>query len=112
MIIALAQLNYHIGSFERNLTAITQAIQQAKVRGADLVVFAELAIGGYPAKDLLRSPAFLDRCEAAIAEIATRCHGIACIIGAPIRNTTGKGKPLYNAALLIADGVVQQIVHK
>jgi len=112
MIIALAQLNYHIGNFERNHTAITRAIQQAKDRGANLVVFAELAIGGYPAKDLLRSPAFLDRCEAAITEIAALCHGIACIIGAPIRNDSGKGKPLYNAALLIADGAVQQIVHK
>ncbi len=112
MIIALAQLNYHIGNFERNHTAIIQAIEQAKGRGADLVVFAELAIGGYPAKDLLRSPGFLDRCEAAIAEVATLCQGIACIIGAPIRNTSGKGKPLYNAALLIAEGAVRQIVHK
>jgi NAD+ synthetase len=112
MIIALAQLNYHIGNFERNLAPITQAIQQAKDRGADLVVFAELAIGGYPAKDLLRSPAFLDRCEQAIVKIADQCRGIACIIGAPVRNTSGKGKPLYNAALLIADGAVQQVVHK
>ncbi|MFC7523715.1 NAD+ synthase [Parapedobacter sp. GCM10030251] len=112
MIIALAQLNYHIGNFECNLTRITQAIQQAKDRGADLVVFAELAIGGYPAKDLLRSPAFLDRCEQAIVEIADQCRGIACIIGAPVRNTSGKGKPLYNAALLVADGAVQQVVHK
>lgn len=112
MIIALAQLNYHIGNFEHNQIAITQAIRQAKDRGADLVVFAELAIGGYPAKDLLRSPAFLDRCEQAIMEIAEHCRGIACIVGAPIRNTSGKGKPLYNAALLIADGAVQQIVHK
>lgn len=112
MIIALAQLNYHIGNFERNLDRITQAIQQAKDQGADLVVFAELAIGGYPAKDLLRSPAFLDRCEQAVVEIASHCRGIACIVGAPVRNTSGKGKPLYNAALLIADGAVQQVVHK
>jgi len=112
MIIALAQLNYHIGNFERNQIDIARVIQQAKDQGADLVVFAELAIGGYPAKDLLRSPAFLDRCEAAIAEVAALCQGIACIIGAPIRNTTGKGKPLYNAALLIADGAVRQVVHK
>lgn len=112
MIIALAQLNYHIGNFERNHAAIARAIQQAKDGGADLVVFAELAIGGYPAKDLLRSPAFLDRCERALTEIADLCRGIACIIGAPVRNTSGKGKPLYNAALLIADGAVQQVVHK
>ncbi len=112
MVIALAQLNYHIGHFDQNNAAIIRAIEKAQDRGADLVVFAELAIGGYPAKDLLRSPAFLDRCEAAIAEIASHCRDIACIIGAPVRNTSGKGKPLYNAALLIADGTVQQIVHK
>ncbi|GGG75066.1 NAD+ synthase [Parapedobacter pyrenivorans] len=112
MIIALAQLNYHIGNFERNTTAITSAIQEAKNKGADIVVFAELAIGGYPAKDLLRSPAFLDGCENSLAEIASQCQGIACIIGAPVRNTSGKGKPLYNAALFIVDGKVQQVVHK
>ncbi|SFB81209.1 NAD+ synthase (glutamine-hydrolysing) [Parapedobacter composti] len=112
MIIALAQLNYHIGNFEYNTSAITGAIQQAKDRGADMVVFAELAIGGYPAKDLLRSDAFLNQCETSIAEIAAHCHGIACIIGAPVRNTTGQGKPLFNAALFIAEGTVQRIVHK
>ncbi|HWK99907.1 MAG TPA: NAD+ synthase [Parapedobacter sp.] len=112
MIIALAQLNYHIGNFNRNTAAVIDAIQKAKAKGADLIVFAELAIGGYPAKDLLRSPAFLDRCEAAAAEIASHCHGIACIIGVPVRNMRGKGKPLHNAALFIETGNVQQVIHK
>lgn len=112
MIIALAQLNYHIGNFDRNTAAVTEAIHTAKANGADLIVFAELAIGGYPAKDLLRAPAFLERCDTAVIEIARHCVGIACIIGAPVRNTTGKGKPLHNAALFIADGRVQQVVHK
>src|SRR5690606_39830873 len=105
MIIALAQLNYHIGHFERNTATVVDAILAAKERGADLVVFAELAIGGYPAKDLLRSAAFVDRCEAAAAEIARHCYGIACIVGAPVRNTSGKGKPLHNAALFIAEEI-------
>ena len=112
MIIALAQLNYHIGNFEGNTAAITSAIQEAKKQGADVVVFAELAIGGYPAKDLLRSPAFLDGCENSLAEIASECKGIACIIGAPVRNTSGKGKLLHNAALFIVDGNIQQVVRK
>lgn len=111
MIIALAQLNYHIGHFGRNTAAVIDAISAAKTKGAELIVFAELAVGGYPAKDLLRSPAFLDLCEAAVAEIASHCIGIACIIGAPVRNT-GKGKPLHNAALFIAEGKVQRVVHK
>lgn len=112
MIIALAQLNYPIGSFGPNTDAVIGAINNAKNRGADLVVFAELAVGGYPAKDLLRSPAFLERCEAAIAEIASQCMDIACIIGAPVRNTSGKGKPLHNAALFIEDGQITHVIHK
>ncbi len=112
MTIALAQLNYHIGNFDHNTARIISVIQGAKANGADLVVFAELAISGYPAKDLLRSPAFLDSCEASVAEIAAHCVGIACIIGTPVRNTTGKGKPLHNAGLFIADGSIQQVVHK
>ncbi len=112
MIIALAQLNYHIGNFEQNTGKIIEAIQQAKGKGADIVVFAELAIGGYPAKDLLRSKAFLDACQASVTQIANECYGIACIIGAPIRNTSGQGKALFNAALFLAEGQVQYIVRK
>ncbi|MEC3880493.1 NAD+ synthase [Parapedobacter sp. 10938] len=112
MIIALAQLNYHIGNFDRNTAAIIDAIHSAQAKGAHLIVFAELAIGGYPAKDLLRSPAFLANCESAAAEIASHCTDIACIIGAPVGNTTGKGKPLHNAALFIEGGRIQQVVHK
>lgn len=112
MIIALAQLNYHIGNFDKNTAAVISAIQTAKAKGADLIVFAELAIGGYPAKDLLRSPDFLDCCETAANEIASHCLDIACIIGAPVRNTTGKGKPLHNAALFIEAGRIQHVVHK
>ncbi|WP_257670427.1 NAD+ synthase [Parapedobacter tibetensis] len=112
MVIALAQLNYHIGNFEQNTTKIIKAIHDAKHKGADIVIFAELAIGGYPAKDLLRSKAFLDACQASIAMIASQCQGIACIIGAPIPNTSGQGKALFNAALFFADGEVRQVVRK
>ncbi len=112
MIIALAQLNYHIGNFEQNTTKIIKTIHDAKDQGADVVVFAELAIGGYPAKDLLQSRAFLDACQTSILKIAAHCQGIACIIGAPIPNTSGQGKALFNAALFLSDGQVQQIVRK
>lgn len=112
MKIALSQLNYHIGNFEENTAKIIQSIAEAKAAGADLVVFAELAIGGYPAKDLLRNAAFLNACEQSLAEIASQCKGIACIIGAPVRNQDPEGKALYNAALLLAEGQVQQLVKK
>lgn len=112
MKIALAQLNYHIGNFEANTAKILKSIADAKKDQADLIVFAELAIGGYPAKDLLRSTVFLDSCEQAIDTIAEACTDIACIIGAPIRNTSQKGKSLFNAALFIENGTVTHIAKK
>ncbi|MEI5984918.1 UNVERIFIED_CONTAM: nadE [Trichonephila clavipes] len=112
MKIALAQLNYHIGNFEQNTKKIVKAITDAKEQGAELIVFAELAIGGYPAKDLLRNTAFLKACYASVDEIAKYCEGIACIIGAPVPNKDAEGKPLFNAALLLADGEVKQVVKK
>lgn len=112
MKIALSQLNYHIGNFEQNNQKIIQAIQEAKAAGAALIVFAELAIGGYPAKDLLRNSSFLDQCEQSVREIAQACQGIACIIGAPVRNKDAEGKALYNTALLLENGEVKYTVKK
>jgi NAD+ synthase (glutamine-hydrolysing) len=112
MIIAIAQTNYHIGNFERNTEKIIATIAEAKRKGADLVVFPEITIGGYLAKDLFRYRSFLDACETSIEQIAASCVGIACIIGAPVRSKLTKGKQLYNAALFIVDGAVKDTVHK
>src|SRR5690554_2376351 len=112
MVIALSQLNYRIGDFGENTEKIIASIHEAKTKGADVVVFAELAVGGYPAKDLLRSAPFLAACAESVEQIAAQCVGIACIIGAPVPNTTGTGKALFNAGLLLADGQVKQVMHK
>ena len=112
MKIALAQLNYHIGNFTANNENIIAHIERAKHDGADLIVFAELAIGGYPAKDLLRNKAFLQQCQDSLAQIAQVCQGIHCIIGAPIANQDGEGKALYNAAVVLTEGKIQQIAKK
>jgi len=112
MIIALAQLNYHIGNFEQNTSKIIEAVQTAKGNGADLVVFAELAIGGYPAKDLLRLESYVTACQQSLAQIAEHCYGIACIVGLPTRNTTGRGKALFNSAAFVVNGEVKHLVHK
>lgn len=112
MKIALAQLNYHIGNFAENNEKIINSIQKAKADGAQLIVFSELAIGGYPAKDLLRNKRFIDNCADSLQEIAAHCTGISCVIGAPIRNTDPEGKPLYNAALLLEDGTINRICKK
>ena len=112
MKIALAQLNYHIGNFEANTEKIIQAINQAKEASADLIIFAELAIGGYPAKDLLRNKAFKQRCNDTIQQIASHCQSIACIIGAPVTNSDPEGKELYNSAVFIEKGAVRNIIKK
>lgn len=112
MKIALAQLNYHIGNFADNNNKIIDSIERAKTDGADLIVFAELAVSGYPAKDLLRNQRFLDQCDASLLEIAKACQGISCVIGAPVRNTDPEGKALYNAAVLLEDGAIKSITKK
>ncbi|MFH1120463.1 MAG: NAD+ synthase [Bacteroidota bacterium] len=112
MKIALAQLNYLTGDFAGNAQKIIGAIQQAQQSGADLVVFAELAITGYPARDFLEFDDFISKSGEAVKRIAAECNGIAAIVGAPSRNHTGKGKPLFNSAWFLADGEVKQIVHK
>lgn len=112
MNIALAQLNYHIGNFEYNTKKIIDNIQLAKDKGADLVVFAELAICGYPPRDFLEFDEFIGLCETAALEIATHCKGIACIVGLPVRNEVLAGKDLYNAAYFIEEGEVKAIAKK
>ncbi|NTW25970.1 MAG: NAD+ synthase, partial [Lentimicrobium sp.] len=112
MKIALAQLNYHIGDFKANTQKIISSIRKAQESGAELAVFAELAVTGYPPRDFLEFDDFILKSEASILEIAAVCHGIAAIIGAPSRNFTGKGKPLFNSAWFLSDGKVQKLIHK
>ncbi|TWR27377.1 NAD+ synthase [Mucilaginibacter pallidiroseus] len=112
MKIALAQLNYHIGNFESNTAKIIAGIQKAKAEGADLVVFAELCICGYPARDFLEFTEFINLCEEAAQKIAAECIGIACILGIPTPNHNPQGKDLNNSAYFIEDGKVKAIVNK
>ena len=112
MKIALAQLNYHIGNFESNSTKIIQAINNAKQQGADLVVFAELAICGYPPRDFLEFSEFIELCDEAVKQVAAACTDIACILGAPTKNPRTEGKDLFNSAYFIENGSVQHIVNK
>ena len=112
MKIALAQLNYHIGNFADNMLNIRQSIVRAKNEGADLVIFAELAVSGYPPRDFLEFSDFIDRCLLAVREIASECHGIAAVIGCPVPNPEIKGKNLLNAALFLEDGKISHSYYK
>jgi NAD+ synthase (glutamine-hydrolysing) len=112
MRIALAQYNYHIGNFEYNTAKIIKGIHEARDQRANLVVFAELSVCGYPSGDFLEFKDYIDKCYKAIDEIALHCKGIAAIVGAPHRNSNSKGKPLYNAAYFLEDGKIKQIYFK
>jgi NAD+ synthase (glutamine-hydrolysing) len=112
MKIALAQLNYHVGNFESNTNKIITTIKQARQAGADLVVFAELCICGYPSRDFLEFKEYIALGEAAALEIAAECTDIACIIGIPTENNNAEGKDLNNSAYFIADGKISAVVNK
>ncbi|MDB5112668.1 MAG: synthase [Mucilaginibacter sp.] len=112
MKIALAQLNYHVGNFESNTAKIINHIKMARNNGADLVVFSELCVCGYPARDFLEFNEFISQCEGAAKAIAAACTGIACIIGIPIPNHKPEGKELNNSAYFIENGEVKAIVNK
>jgi NAD+ synthase (glutamine-hydrolysing) len=112
MKIALAQLNYHVGNFESNTAHMIKNIQTARENGADLVVFAELCVCGYPARDFLEFKEFINQCEQSAQQIATECTNIACIIGLPIPNLKPEGKDLNNSAYFIENGEVKAVVNK
>jgi len=112
MKIALAQLNYHIGNFVSNEQKIIDTLKKARKQGAELVVFAELAISGYPPRDFLEFDDFINKCWNATENIAKECEDIAAIVGIPTRNTADKGKPLYNSAAFLADGKIKEIRSK
>jgi len=112
MKIALAQLNYHIGNFESNTAKIIEHINIARSNGADLVVFAELCVSGYPSRDFLEFDEFIDLCEISAQKIAAECTGIACIIGLPTPNNNPEGKELHNTAYFIESGKVKAVAHK
>ncbi|HPS12335.1 MAG TPA: NAD+ synthase, partial [Prolixibacteraceae bacterium] len=112
MKIAIAQLNYHVGNFQENTTKIIRHIGMAREKNADLVVFSELSVCGYPPNDLLERKEFLDWTQDAVDQIVSQSKGIAVIIGAPTINTSQKGKKLHNSAIFINDGKIEKIVHK
>ena len=108
MKIALAQLNYTIGDIEGNCAKIVDAIHKAKAQKADLVLFAEQAVSGTPAFDLLRKTTFLELCEEALERIAEASKGITTIVGAPVLTAEGT----ISAAVVIEQGEITHTVGK
>ena len=112
MKIAMAQLNYHIGNFEGNLDKMLAAVAQAKAQHADIVLFGELSVCGYPTRDFLEFDDFIRRCHASIEVLKAASDGIAIVVGSPTRNPVAAGKDLYNSAYFLYNGEILGIQHK
>lgn len=111
MKIALVQPQVKIGDFEGNFQKITSHIEKASAEGADLVVFPELAVCGYPPEDLLSYRGFVDQALNKISGIAEWCHDIAAIVGG-VSRSGNKGAGLYNSAFFLRNGQVEKVIAK
>ncbi|HHL2500896.1 TPA: NAD+ synthase [Yersinia enterocolitica] len=98
--IALAQLNWLVGDIEGNTERMLQTLHEQQKAGADLVMFSELALSGYPPEDLLYRDDFYQRCEAQLARLQAATQQTAVLVGHPWR----EADKLYNALSLFADG--------
>ncbi|MFQ3548221.1 MAG: NAD+ synthase [Armatimonadota bacterium] len=105
--LALAQLNFTVGDIEGNTKKIIENIEIAKKRGADIVVFPELAITGYPPEDLLLKKSFVKDNLDAISRITQSTKGITCIVG-----FVDVEDDIYNAAAVLHDGELAGVHHK
>jgi NAD+ synthase (glutamine-hydrolysing) len=112
MKIALAQQNYHIGNFEDNTRKIIEGINWAKQQGADLVVFSELCICGYPPRDFLEFTDFINKCYESLDIIKQHADTIGVLVGSPSRNLQKDGKDLYNAVFLIHKKEIKAEIQK
>ena len=106
--IDLAQLNFTVADIKTNTAKIIAAIAEAKQQQADVVVFPELSVTGYPPEDLLLRPDFIRQAQAAVDEIKLHTQGIVAVIGSPQQH----GKRLYNSALALSNGQVMAEYHK
>jgi NAD+ synthetase len=113
MRLTAAQLNLTVGAFDANYERIRAAVAQAEAESSELVVLSEMATTGYPPRDLLTHPAFVDRNLDMLERIARLSTGrLAILVGFVDRNPSSQGKPLLNAAALCRSGRVVERRYK
>jgi NAD+ synthase (glutamine-hydrolysing) len=107
MRLALAQINTTVGDLDGNRERIERGIGEAKAADADLVLFPELAVTGYPPEDLLLRPGFVRAAEESLREIARAARGIVALVGVPHFD-----RDLFNACAVCAAGEVKALYRK
>lgn len=107
--IALAQFDFPVGDVDGNASRIIELMHEARDEyGAEVVLFPELAISGYPPEDLLMRPGFLRSCEQALARVAAEAQGIVAVVGWP----QSAGAVVYNAASVLREGAIASTYRK
>ncbi len=113
MKIAILQLNFTVGDITGNAEKIISAVKDAASSGVDLFITSELALTGYPPRDLLLNKSFIEKTWQAASVLAKSLSGYPpLLLGVPEANTSGGGKPLYNSAALLKDGAVSRVFRK
>jgi NAD+ synthase (glutamine-hydrolysing) len=107
MRLALAQMNTTVGDLDGNRERILSRLHEAKETGADVVLFPELAVTGYPPEDLLLRPSFVEAAEESLAQIAREARGIVAFVGTPHLD-----RDLYNVCAVCAGGEVKALYRK
>jgi NAD+ synthase (glutamine-hydrolysing) len=105
--LALAQINTVVGDLDGNRERIVRRLVEARGAGADVVLFPELAVTGYPPEDLLLRPGFIRAAEHSLTQLARECRGLVALVGTP--HFDGD---LYNACAICADGEVKAVYRK
>jgi NAD+ synthase/NAD+ synthase (glutamine-hydrolysing) len=110
--IALGQINPTIGDFTGNSKKIIESARQALAHGAEMILFPELAVCGYPPRDLLEKPAFVERNQQVVNEIAKAVPGITVVCGFVSPAKVETGKSVMNSAAVLRDGSVKFVQSK
>jgi NAD+ synthase (glutamine-hydrolysing) len=105
--LALAQINSRVGDLEGNAAKITEYVDRARDEGAELVLFPELAVTGYPPEDLLLKEHFLQAATEAVYSLADEAEGIVVLVGFPER-----AEDVHNALAVLADGQLHAVYRK
>ena len=112
MKIALGQINPTVGDFTGNSKKIVEYAQRARESGAGLILFPEMSVCGYPARDWVEKPSFVERSRKAVESIAQQTRGIAVICGFPTRAEVETGKSVMNSAALLRNGKIEFVQSK